>query len=78
MSEQELKEYQVQRKVIGWEQQTVMANNADEAIDLAEEANDWDAVYDASEATETYWVRNEDTGASAMRYEHEGWEEEID
>lgn len=54
-------EYTVQRKVIAWEYVNVEAESFDEALELAEESDGWDEVYDQSEATDTYWVKNQDT-----------------
>lgn len=67
-------EYIVQRKVIAWEQVRVEATSFDEAIELAEDSDGWDEVYDASEATEDYWVKNEDTDEAKIKREYGGWE----
>lgn len=67
-------EYIVQRKVIAWEQVRVEATSFDEAIELAEESEGWDEVYDQSEATEDYWVKNEDTDEAKIKREYGGWE----
>jgi hypothetical protein len=67
-------EYIVQRKVIAWEQVSVEATSFDEAIELAEESDGWDEVYDQSEATEDYYVKNLDTNEAKMKREFGGWE----
>jgi hypothetical protein len=67
-------EYTVQRKVIAWEQVSVEATSFDEAIELAEESDGWDEVYDQSEATEDYYVKNLDTNEAKMKREFGGWE----
>jgi hypothetical protein len=63
----EKQDYIVQRKVIAWEQVSVEATSFDEAIELAEDSEDWDEVYDQSEATEDYWVKNQDTNQARVR-----------
>jgi hypothetical protein len=68
-------EYTVQRKVISWEQVSVEATSFDEAVELAEDSEGWDEVYDQSEATEDYWVKNQDTNQAKMKLEYGGWEE---
>lgn len=60
-------DYLVQRKVIAWEYVNVEATSFDEAVELAEDSDRWDEVYDQSEATDTYWVKNEDTDVAKMR-----------
>ncbi len=70
----ELQEYTVQRKVISWEQVSVEATSFEDAIEQAEDSDDWDEVYDQSEATEDYWVKNEDTDEARMKIEGSGWE----
>lgn len=71
-------EYTVQRKVITWEQVRVEAKSFDEAVELAEDSDGWDEVYDASEATDTYWVKNEDTNEAKIREgEFAEWEDAI-
>lgn len=70
----EKQDYLVQRKVIAWEQVRVEATSFDEAIELAEESEGWDEVYDQSEATEDYWVKNEDTDEAKIKREYGGWE----
>jgi hypothetical protein len=67
-------DYLVQRKVIAWEYVNVEATSFDEAIELAEASDNWDEVYDQSEATEDYWVKNEDTDEARMKREFGGWE----
>lgn len=54
-------EYEVQRKVITWERVSVMAHSFDEALERALESDGWDEVYDQSEATDDYWVKDQDT-----------------
>lgn len=73
----ETQEYKVQRKVITWEQVYVDATSFDEAVELAEEQGGWDEVYDASEATEDYWVENLDTDEIRVRAEGEDWKDGI-
>lgn len=73
----ETQEYKVQRKVITWEEVVVEATSFDEAVELAEESDGWDEVYDASEATEDYWVKNLDTNDVRTRMEGEEWEDGI-
>jgi hypothetical protein len=63
----EKQDYLVQRKVIAWEQVSVEATSFDEAIELAEDSEDWDEVYGQSMATDDYWVKNEDTGVARIR-----------
>jgi hypothetical protein len=71
-------EYLVQRKVITWEQVRVDAKSFDDAVELAEDSDGWDEVYDASEATDTYWVKNEDTNEAKIREgEFAEWEDAI-
>jgi hypothetical protein len=72
----EKQEYTVQRKVIAWEQVSVEATSFDEAVELAEDSDSWDEVYDQSEATDTYWVKNEDTDEAKIREgEFAEWED---
>jgi hypothetical protein len=71
-------EYIVQRKVITWEHVAIEATSFDEAVELAEDSDGWDEVYDASEATDTYWVKNTDTNVAKIREgEFAEWEEAI-
>lgn len=77
MEDQETQEYLVQRKVIAWEQVSVEATSFDEAIELAEDSDGWDEVYDQSEATEDYWVKNLDTDEARIKYEGKEWEDGI-
>lgn len=77
MSEQELDElntYEVQRKVITWETQTVEATSFENAIEIAEEEEDWDGVYDQSEPTETYWVSDVYGKEAKIRDDQGNWE----
>ena len=71
----ETQEYKVQRKVITWEQVYVDATSFDEAVELAEESDGWDEVYDASEPTEDYWVENLYTNSVQTRMEGEDWKD---
>jgi hypothetical protein len=72
----EKQEYTVQRKVIAWEFVSVEATSFDEAVELAEDSDGWDEVYDQSEATDTYWVKNEDTDEAKIREgEFAEWED---
>lgn len=75
MSEQEeLTTYEVQRKVITWETQTVEATSFENAIEIAEEEEDWDGVYDQSEPTETYWVSDVYGKEAKIRDDQGNWE----
>jgi len=74
----EKQEYKVQRKVITWEQVRVEATSFDEAIELAEDSDGWDEAYDSSQATDTYWVMNEDTNETRLKEnEFAEWESVI-
>lgn len=74
----EKQEYEVQRKVITWERVGVEATSFDEALELALDSDGWDEVYDASEATDDYWVKNEDTDeARTKEGYHSEWEASI-
>lgn len=74
----EKQEYKVQRKVITWEEVVVEADSFDDALDLATRSDSWDEVYDQSEATESYWIKNLDTNDCVSKdgYYSE-WEEAI-
>lgn len=74
----EKQDYEVQRKVITWERVSVEATSFDEALELALESDGWDEVYDQSEATDDYWVKNEDTDeAKSKEGYYSEWEESI-
>ena len=73
--EQELTTYEVQRKVITWETQTVQASSFEEAIDIAEDKDDWDETYDQTQPTETYWVSDVYGNEAKIRDDHENWED---
>jgi hypothetical protein len=63
----EKQEYTVQRKVITWEFVNVEATSFDEALELAHDSESWDEVYDQAEATEDYWVKNQDTDVAKTK-----------
>lgn len=73
----EKQDYLVQRKVIAWEYVNVEATSFDEAIELADASDNWDEVYDQSEATDTYWVKNEDTDEARTKEAYGEWEASI-
>lgn len=74
----EKQDYEVQRKVITWERVSVEATSFDEALELALESDGWDEVYDQSEATDDYWVKNEDTDEAKSKEGYfSEWEEAI-
>lgn len=71
-------EYEVQRKVITWERVGVEATSFDEALELALDSDGWDEVYDSSEPTDDYWVKNEDTDEAKSKEGYfSDWEEAI-
>lgn len=74
----EKQDYEVQRKVITWERVSVEATSFDEALELALESDGWDEVYDQSEATDDYWVKNQDTDEAKSKEGYfSEWEESI-
>lgn len=70
--------YQVQRKVITWEYVKVQASSFEMALEYAIESDNWDETYDQSEATEDFWVKNEDTDEAKIKEGYfSEWEEAL-
>jgi hypothetical protein len=54
--------FTVHRKATIWESQTIEAESFDDAIEATYDSKfDWVEVDDTYEASDSFWVRNEDT-----------------
>lgn len=54
--------FTVHRKAVIWEAQTVEAETYEDAIEATYDSKfDWAEVDDTYEATDSFWIRNEDT-----------------